>query len=209
MLAGEATRVFERRIDDEVSLALLEEQHAPELFALVEANRKYLRRWLPWLDGNLSVADSAAFIRSSLRSFADRESLACGIRVGGALAGMSGLHRIDWPNRRTGIGYWIAEPHEGKGIVTRAVGGLLHYAFRELELNHVEITCAPGNIRSCAIAERLGFSRVGVVPQREWLYDRFVDMVIYGLTAADWAAPTPSRAAGRRSRSGRRPSARG
>jgi hypothetical protein len=34
--------MFKRRVDDEVALALLEEQHAPALFALVEANRAQL-----------------------------------------------------------------------------------------------------------------------------------------------------------------------
>ena len=41
--------MFERRVDDEVTLALLEEHHAPALFALVDADRAYLRQLLPWL----------------------------------------------------------------------------------------------------------------------------------------------------------------
>jgi ribosomal-protein-serine acetyltransferase len=97
-----------------------------------------------------------------------------------------GLHRIDWANRRTSIGYWIAEAHEGKGLVTRACGGLLEYVFGELGLHHVEIACAPRNIRSCAIAERLGFQREGVLREREWLYDHFVDHVVYGMLASEW-----------------------
>jgi ribosomal-protein-serine acetyltransferase len=180
--------VFELRIDDEITLALLEEQHAPDLFRLIDANRAYLRRWLPWLDQNTRPEQTAAFIAASLRQFANRDGLACGIRLGGALAGVVGLHRIDWPNRRTSIGYWVAEGHEGKGVVTRAATGILGYAFGELGLNHAEIACAPGNIRSCAIAERLGFTREGVLRQREWLYDHFVDLVVYGMLASEWAA---------------------
>ena len=180
--------MFEKRIDDEVTLALFEEQHAAELFALVDANRAYLRRWLPWLDANTSTEHTAAFIRASLRQFADRNGLAGGIRVRGRLAGVVGLHRIDWPNRRTSLGYWVAEADEGKGFVTRAVGGMLEYVFAELGLNTVEIACAPGNVRSCAIPERLGFVREGVFRQREWLYDHFVDLVVYGLTAEEWKA---------------------
>ena len=178
--------MFERRVDDEVSLALLEEQHAAELFRLVDENRAYLRQWLPWLDQNTRVEHTTAFIQASLRQFAARDGLACGIRLRGALAGVVGLHRIDWANRRTSIGYWIAETHEGKGLVTRACGGLLEYVFGELGLHHVEIACAPRNIRSCAIAERLGFQREGVLRQREWLYDHFVDHVVYGMLASEW-----------------------
>ena len=180
--------MFERRVDGEITLALLEEQHAPDLFRLVDANRAYLRRWLPWLDQNTKPEHTVAFVQASLRVFAAREGLVCGITFQGALAGVAGLHRIDWANRRTGIGYWLAETHEGKGIVTRACNGLLDYAFGELGLHHVEIACAPGNIRSGAIAERLGFVREGVLRQREWLYDHFVDQVIYGMLASEWSA---------------------
>jgi ribosomal-protein-serine acetyltransferase len=52
----------------------------------------------------------------------------------------------------------------------------------------VEIGCAPGNRKSCAIPERLGFTREGVLRQREWLYDHFVDHVVYGILAEEWRA---------------------
>ena len=180
--------MFERRVDDEVTLALLEEQHAPELFRLLDANRAYLRQWLPWLDANTKPEHTVSFIHASLRQFAARDGLACGIRFHGALVGVAGLHRIDWANRRTGVGYWIAEAHQGKGLVTRACAGLLDYAFGELGLHQVEIGCAPGNLRSGAIPERLGFTREAVLRQREWLYDHFVDHVVYGMLSSEWAA---------------------
>ena len=206
--------MFRRRVDDAVALALLEEQHAPELFALVEVNRAYLRKWLPWLDANTRVEHTAAFIRASLAQFAARDGLACAIVEKGAIAGVAGLHRIDWPNRRTSLGYWVAEDRQGRGLVTRAVGALVDYALGELGLNHVEIACAPGNRRSRAVPERLGFTREGVLRQREWLYDHFVDHVVYGVTAQEWSSSGARAAAantnsGRRSGRGRRPSARG
>jgi ribosomal-protein-serine acetyltransferase len=183
--------VFERRVDTEVTLALLEEQHAGALFQLIEENRSYLREWLPWLDQNTRPEHTAAFIRASLRQFAEREGMACGIVHRGTLAGVAGLHRIDWPNRRSSIGYWVARPHAGRGLATRACAGLLDYAFSELGLNHMEIACAPGNARSRAVPERLGFVREGELRQREWLYDHFVDHVVYGMTAAEWQQRKP------------------
>src|SRR3712207_6857835 len=45
--------------------------------------------------------------------------------------------------------------------------------------NRVSIACATENKKSCAIPERLGFRREGVQRQAEWLYDHFVDHVIY------------------------------
>jgi len=55
-----------------------------------------------------------------------------------------------------------------------------------LKLNKVEIRCATGNTRSCAIPQRLDFKFEGVVKQGEWLYDHFVDLFLYGMSASDW-----------------------
>jgi ribosomal-protein-serine acetyltransferase len=179
--------VFGIAIDADSSLQLLEEHHAEELFALVDRNRSYLREWLPWLDGNTSVEESRAFIRGALKQLAARNGFACGIWHRQDLAGVIGLHHIDWANRQTSVGYWVGAPYQGMGLITKAFTVLLEYLFEELRLNRVEVACAVDNRRSRAIPERLGFQREGVLRQREWLYDRFVDHVVYGMLAAEWA----------------------
>ena len=179
--------MFRIPIDDQLALELLEEQHALELFRLVDANRAHLREWLPWLDQNTSVEHTRVFIQATLRQLAAHNGFASGIRWQGALAGVIGLHAIDWPNRRSSIGYWLAAPHQGRGLMTRACAAVLDRCFGELVLNRVEIECATGNRKSCAIPERLGFTREGVLRQREWLYDHFVDHVAYSMLATEWA----------------------
>ena len=47
-------------IDSATALRVLREDDAAELFALTDANRAYLRRWLPWVDLVTSEEDSAA-----------------------------------------------------------------------------------------------------------------------------------------------------
>ena len=180
------TPAFPLSAGDELQLHLLEEGDADELFALVDANRAYLREWLPWLDQNTEVEHTRAFIRATRKQHADRNGFTCGIRWRGALVGVVGVHAIDWPNRKTSLGYWVAEPHQGRGIITRACAALLPYLFDELGLNCVEIGCAVANARSNAIPDRLGFAREGVLRQREWLYDHFVDHVVYSLLASEW-----------------------
>lgn len=171
---------------DETVLDVLVEEDAEELFALVDENRAYLRQWLPWLDQNTEVEHTRVFIRATRKQHEDRNGFACGIRRRGTLVGVVGVHGIDWTNRKTSVGYWVGQTHQGQGIVTRACRALLSYLFDELGLNRVEIGCAPGNTKSAAIPERLGFVREGLLRQPEWLYDRFVDHVVYGLLAAEW-----------------------
>jgi ribosomal-protein-serine acetyltransferase len=86
------------------------------------------------------------------------------------------------------IGYWLAAPWQGKGIMTTACAALIDHAFKELKLHRVEIRCATGNARSRAIPERLGFVKEGVIRQGEWVNDRFLDLAVYGMLATDWAA---------------------
>lgn len=169
-------------------MELLEEHHAEELFGVVDANRAYLRQWLPWLDTNRCAEDTRTFIRTSLQQFSVHNGFACALRDHGRLVGALGLHKIDWPNRATSIGYWVTERAQGRGLVTRACAVLLDHVFGELGLNRAEIACATGNQRSCAIAERLGFTREGLRRDAEWLYDHYVDLVIYSVLASEWRA---------------------
>lgn len=174
-------------VDDEIKLCLREERHAEELFALVEANRIYLREWLPWLDASTTVDDTRNFIKNSLEQFANNKGFQAAIIYKDKTAGMIGFHQVDWANRAVEIGYWLAADFQGRGIITRSCRYLVDYAFKELDLNRVVIRCAVGNHKSCAIPQRLGFKQEGILRQSEWLYDHHIDLVVYGMLREEWA----------------------
>lgn len=178
--------MFEFKVDDQINLRLLEPRHADALFALTDANRDYLRQWLPWLDTVVSVADTLKFIEATQKQFAANNGFVTGSWYQGELAGVVGHNSIDWPNRISALGYWLGIEFQGKGVVTRSCRALITHAFAELRLNRVDIRCAVGNGRSRAIPERLGFQQEGIIRQAEWLYDRFVDHVVYGMLASEW-----------------------
>ncbi|HKX32724.1 MAG TPA: GNAT family protein [Blastocatellia bacterium] len=178
--------MFSLKLADELELRLLEERHAEELFAMVDQNRPYLRQWLPWLDTNISSNDTRSFIKSALDQFANNGGLVAGLWEHDRIVGIISYNCIDWQNRIAHVGYWLAAEHQGKGMMTRACRALITYAFNELELNRVEIRCATKNKRSRAIPERLGFAQEGTVRHAEWLYDHYVDHIIYGILASEW-----------------------
>jgi len=173
-------------VDDQIELCLPETRHAEALFALTHQNRDYLRQWLPWLDATKSAADTRQFIQTTLEQLAANNGFQTVMLYQAEMVGMVGYHKIDWTNRTTSIGYWLAQEYQGRGIVSRSCRFLVNYAFTELGLNRVEIRCAPDNRKSCAIPERLGFTNEGTIRQAEWLYDHFVDHVIYGMLAETW-----------------------
>ena len=178
--------MFKYAVNNDVSLKLLESRHAEELFSLTDRNREYLREWLPWIDGTTKVESTRDFISSSRLSFAENRGLNLGIFYKDQIAGCIGLHEIDRGNRKTSIGYWLGAEYQGKGIMTSSCRVLIDYAFNDLLLNRVEIRAAVTNSRSRSIPERLGFVNEGIVRQAEWLYDHYVDHVIYGMLRDEW-----------------------
>ena len=95
--------------------------------------------------------------------------------------GMIGFHAMDWVHRRTSIGYWLDERAQGRGLMTAACRTMTLHALAELKLHRVEIRCAPENHKSRGIPIRLGFSEEGRLREVEWLYDHFVDHVVYSM----------------------------
>lgn len=159
---------------------------ARPLFALVDANRDRLRRWLPWTDANLSVQDSRAYIlRVRARARAGM-ALPFGLWWRGSLVGVVGFVWIDQANRCGGIGYWLAREAEGHGLMTAAVSALARHGFHTLNLHRAEIRAGVRNRRSRAIPERLGFHHEGTLRQAERLAGRYVDHAVYGMLAEEW-----------------------
>lgn len=173
-------------VTDRCRLTPLRLADADELFSLTDANRAHLRRWLAWVDGVRRVDDTRAYIRTAEAQAARNDGLQLALRVDGRIAGRIGHLHIDRENRSTSIGYWIGESYQGRGLVTAACRALITHAFDTAGLNRIEIRCAPGNHRSRAIPVRLGFREEGLLREAAWLYDHFVDLVVYAVLAREW-----------------------
>lgn len=174
------------RLTPEVVLRPCRLGDAEALFEVIDANREHLRQWLPWLDLNPTSAANTAFLRDTARQHRAGTALRMIIDDRGAIAGIAALENIDRTHRHAKIGYWLAAAHQGRGFMTRAVRALCDHGFGAMGLHRIEIRAAPGNRRSRAVPERLGFTREGQQRQVEWLYDHFVDLVIYGMLATEW-----------------------
>lgn len=174
------------RISDDLELRLLQPVNAEELFTLTDANRLYLRQWLPWLDLITQVEDTQNFIARTIQQFADGEGLVTAIWADGKIVGLVGFNRIDHQDRIGYIGYWLAKSVCGRGIMTKSCHSLINYGFNTLKLDRIVIACATENYRSRAIPLRLGFSHEGVIRDAEWLYQEFVEHDIYALFVKDW-----------------------
>jgi ribosomal-protein-serine acetyltransferase len=184
--------MFSFYVSKEIDLRILEMRHAEELFNQCMLNREYLAQWLPWVIHTNHLEDSQRFIQSELDRFANNRGFSSGIFYYDKLVGSISVHEIDWINKKTSIGYWLADAFQGKGIMTAACRRLIHYLFSELKLNRVEIRACTQNTRSRAIPHRLGFKHEGTIRQAEWIHNQFYDYEVYGMIAYEWKMPFPN-----------------
>jgi RimJ/RimL family protein N-acetyltransferase len=132
--------------------------------AAINASREHLRTFLPWVDSSHhSMEDSENMARVNYAKFLSRAEMVLGIfnRQTQTLCGNTGLHRIDWTIPKFEIGYWLHQDLQGQGLMSEAVNAITRYAFIQLHAKRVEIRCETDNIRSRAVAERLGFELDG------------------------------------------------
>ncbi|MFF2752902.1 GNAT family N-acetyltransferase [Psychrobacillus sp. NPDC058041] len=182
--------MFSFKVNDQIEIELLQQQHKEELFNLVDKNREHLRRWLLWVDKRKSAEDFEPIIPIWIKNYADNNGFDAGIRNNGKLVGMIGLHYIDWKNRSTSIGYFLSEEAQGKGIITKSLQSIIDYLFKIIKLNRIEIQVAASNLKSIAIPTRLGFVQEGIKRDGQWLYDHYEDLITFSLLKNDWKKRT-------------------
>jgi ribosomal-protein-serine acetyltransferase len=173
------------RISDDADLRLLRDADAKELHELIEANRAYLAAWLPWA-AEQSFADTLGFIQETRAQLEGNDGFQVAILVEGRIAGVVGYTDVDWEERSTSIGYWLAAQHQGRGTMSAAVAALTDHALSVWELRRVTIRVATENARSRAVPERLGYREESTLPKAQRVGGRDLDLTLYVMTAEGW-----------------------
>ena len=173
------------RLSDDVTLRVVGPEDAEELHALIEANREHLARFMPWA-AEQTIADTRAYLDSKRVQLAAGDGFECAIVRNGRVVGMVGFHAVNWRDRSTSIGYWLAADEQGRGVMTTAVRAMVDHAFRSMDLHRVVITAAVHNDRSRAIPQRLGFVQEGTLRQAVRVGGRYFDDAVYAMLAEDW-----------------------
>ena len=159
------------------ALRRLRTEDAPDIFASIDTQRRHLGRWLPFVADTHRIEQTRLVVAGML---ADTANPVFTLRSGNAFAGLIGFKSADGTTRTIEIGYWLRSEFQGRGIMTSAVQALCRLAFEEMGMDRIEIRCAPGNLRSNRIPQRLGFRLDRVEGRGEQLSDgEFVDLNIY------------------------------
>jgi ribosomal-protein-serine acetyltransferase len=168
-----------------VALRAIHPDDGAAVYALVDVSREHLRTWLPWVDASHSADYTREFFEHVVEQRERQTTAAYLVLEHGRIAGMIGLHDIEWTNRSFLIGYWLAAHAQGRGLITRACQALVRVAFEEWGMERAVIQCGVGNRRSSAVARRLGFTLEGIARHAQLLHGEFIDLEIWSLLRSE------------------------
>lgn len=167
-------------VNQHIILKEINQADAPVIFSVIDQQRDYLGKWLPFVAGTKEQRNTDEFIKSILQQPAGEREQIFTIWFEDEFAGIIGFKDTDRLNRKSEIGYWLSEEYQKKGIVTVCVQILFGYAFSRLGLNRVQIKCTVGNVPSQKIPERLGFVFEGVERAGERFGEnKYFDLRVY------------------------------
>jgi len=182
--------LFEELHGDCVVVRPYRESDAQDLFEAVGESREHLRPWLPFAGAHQTVDESRGWIIQQLAEWLLRRDMQAGIweKATNHYVGGSGLHPHNWETGHFEIGYWLRASATGHGYITEAARLLTEYAFTALAATRVEIRCDERNVRSAAVAQRLGFVQEARLRNHELAVDGTLrTTLIFALTPADRA----------------------
>jgi ribosomal-protein-alanine N-acetyltransferase len=154
---------------------------------LRDRSRDYLQPWEPaWPDDDLS----RAAYRRRLAGYAREMELGNAWPffifnpTGRTLVGAITLSNVRRGVAETGtLGYWIGQPHAGKGLATAAVRAMAGFAFRSVRLHRLEAACLPTNLASRRVLEKAGFRKEGEARAYLKINGAWADHILFGFVS--------------------------
>lgn len=169
----------------DAELTPLEPWQAEHFAEHMDRAREHIRPWV----GPSFLAEGLAQSEEVLRRYADgqaRDDMRLyGTWADGRLVG--GVMLFDFRST-LGVceaGCWLEPGAEGRGLAAAALREVLHWVFAERGMRRVEWRTVTSNVRSLALAHRLGFRHEGTM--RAYYADGR-DQEVWALLRPDWAA---------------------
>lgn len=88
------------------------------------------------------------------------------------------------------MGYWLAEPFWGKGIMTAAIRHMIPKAFERFDVERIYARPFGTNYASQAVLEKNGFKLESVIPRGFYKRGQFHDELIYAIRKMHRVDPT-------------------
>ena len=136
-----------------------------------------------------ALADAHNYLRARLAE--PTQPVFCIDRAGEAIGGI-GLHLGSDVMRLTAeLGYWLAEPFWGCGIMTAAVRAVVRYGFESQPIERVEAYVFSNNPASVRVVEKAQFSFEGRLRRSVIKDGQILDSLLFARLRGDPVAETP------------------
>ena len=165
-----------------------------DLPALLDVNgNEEVTRYLPYATWR-SMADAEAWYQrmSGIQATGLARQLVVASRETDAVIGSCLLFRFEEGSARAELGYVLGRAHWGRGLMREALEALIDTAFGVMALRRIEAEIDPRNLPSTRLAERLGFTREGLLRKRWVAKGEAKDVAIFGLLQDEWRTPNGS-----------------
>ncbi len=104
------------------------------------------------------------------------------IDIDGKASGGIGLHaQTDIHIKNAELGYWLAEPFWGLGIMTKAVQHIVDYGFKNLDIKRIFARPFGTNIASQKVLKNAGFILEGQFNGTIFKNGKYLDELIYAV----------------------------
>ena len=99
--------------------------------------------------------------------------------AGEAIGGIGFKLGTDVARLSAEMGYWLGEPHWGRGLTTRAVLATSDWAFEHYKLTRIFAMAFSHNVGSMRVLEKAGFEREGTLRRSAIKSGVILDQVLY------------------------------
>jgi RimJ/RimL family protein N-acetyltransferase len=157
-----------------------------------------LRRWsIDDLDSLVKYADNPAVAKNLMDRFphpytledgkkfimsatADTPAHVLAIDINNEAVGGIGIHpQTDIYCKNAELGYWLAEPWWGRGIIPQAIERMVDYAFANWDINRIFARPFGSNIASQKVLEKTGFVLEGRFEKTVFKNGEYLDELVY------------------------------
>lgn len=109
------------------------------------------------------------------------------IDINGQAVGGIGIHPQDDIHRKNAeLGYWLAEPFWGKGVISNAVKQSVDFAFDTFHIDRVFARPFGTNLASQKVLKKNGFVLEGRLEKVLFKNNEYLDELIYAVRRENW-----------------------
>jgi [ribosomal protein S5]-alanine N-acetyltransferase len=156
-----------------------------------------LPRYMSW-KAHVDREETRAWLRATAQEVPANTGITWAIVHEGRASGCVALDGIGWQMRalridRADLGYWIAPPLRGHGLMTEAVQAVVKFGFETLGLHKIVVQCFAENDASRRVIEKCGFRFVGRQEEDIWRDGTWHAHLRYEMTVNEHADTTATR----------------